>query len=92
MTDIYKKARQARIGHRGHMLAATYSLEAGNSFLFYKKARQARTGHRGHMLAATYSLEAGNSFPEHKKTNRACSHLRKRRSYGKNYFHNGRGA
>ncbi|MCL1844987.1 MAG: hypothetical protein FWF77_03695 [Defluviitaleaceae bacterium] len=27
----HKKARQARIGHRGHVLAATHSLEAGSS-------------------------------------------------------------
>ncbi|MCL1844962.1 MAG: hypothetical protein FWF77_03565 [Defluviitaleaceae bacterium] len=29
-----KKARQARIGHRGHMSAATHSLEAGWSAYF----------------------------------------------------------
>ncbi|MCL1845985.1 MAG: hypothetical protein FWF77_08790 [Defluviitaleaceae bacterium] len=27
-----KTARQARIGHRGHVSAATHSLEAGSSF------------------------------------------------------------
>ncbi|MCL1845851.1 MAG: hypothetical protein FWF77_08100, partial [Defluviitaleaceae bacterium] len=32
-----KKARQARSGHRRHMLAATHSLEAGNNFLTHKK-------------------------------------------------------
>ncbi|MCL1844561.1 MAG: hypothetical protein FWF77_01510 [Defluviitaleaceae bacterium] len=32
-----KKARQARIGHRGHVSAATHSLEAGSSFLAHKK-------------------------------------------------------
>ncbi|MCL1846073.1 MAG: hypothetical protein FWF77_09230 [Defluviitaleaceae bacterium] len=61
-------ARQARSGHRGHVSAATRSLEAGSSFLFYTKARQARSGHRGYMPAATRSLEAGSSFPVlHKK-------------------------
>ncbi|MCL1846013.1 MAG: hypothetical protein FWF77_08930, partial [Defluviitaleaceae bacterium] len=62
-----KKARQARSGHRRHMLAATHSLEAGNNFLTHKKARQARSGHRGHMSRATHSLEAGNNFLAHKK-------------------------
>ncbi|MCL1844716.1 MAG: hypothetical protein FWF77_02320 [Defluviitaleaceae bacterium] len=33
-----KKARQARIGHRRHVSAATRSLEAGSSFLAHKKA------------------------------------------------------
>ncbi|MCL1845065.1 MAG: hypothetical protein FWF77_04090 [Defluviitaleaceae bacterium] len=34
---VSKKARQARIGHRGYMSAATHSLEAGSNFLTYKK-------------------------------------------------------
>ena|GEM_PF-6365890 len=33
-----KKARTARIGHRGHVSAATHSLEAGNSLPEQKKA------------------------------------------------------
>ncbi|MCL1845774.1 MAG: hypothetical protein FWF77_07710 [Defluviitaleaceae bacterium] len=32
----------ARIGHRGHVSAATHSLEAGNSFPAYKIARKDR--------------------------------------------------
>ncbi|MCL1844739.1 MAG: hypothetical protein FWF77_02435 [Defluviitaleaceae bacterium] len=55
-----KKARQARIGHRGHVSSATHSLEAGSSFLVYKKARQTRGGNRGHVSVATHSLEAGS--------------------------------
>ncbi|MCL1845395.1 MAG: [FeFe] hydrogenase H-cluster radical SAM maturase HydG [Defluviitaleaceae bacterium] len=34
----HKKARQARIGHRGYMSAATHSLEAGSNFLTYKNS------------------------------------------------------
>ncbi|MCL1845803.1 MAG: hypothetical protein FWF77_07860 [Defluviitaleaceae bacterium] len=39
MSALYvcKKARQARNGHRGHVSAATRSLEAGSSFLACKK-------------------------------------------------------
>ncbi|MCL1846188.1 MAG: hypothetical protein FWF77_09825 [Defluviitaleaceae bacterium] len=33
-----KKARQARIGNRGHVSRATHSLEAGSSFPAYKKS------------------------------------------------------
>ncbi|MCL1844571.1 MAG: hypothetical protein FWF77_01565 [Defluviitaleaceae bacterium] len=36
-----KKARQARIGHRGHVLRAARSLEAGG-FLAHKKTRPSR--------------------------------------------------
>ncbi|MCL1844725.1 MAG: hypothetical protein FWF77_02365, partial [Defluviitaleaceae bacterium] len=36
-----KKARQARSGHRGHVSAATHSLEAGSSFLIHKKNESA---------------------------------------------------
>ncbi|MCL1845108.1 MAG: hypothetical protein FWF77_04310 [Defluviitaleaceae bacterium] len=34
---MYKKARQARSGHRGHVSAAARSLEAGGSFPVRKK-------------------------------------------------------
>ncbi|MCL1844422.1 MAG: LD-carboxypeptidase [Defluviitaleaceae bacterium] len=34
---MLKKARQARIGHRGHMSKSAHSLEAGNSFPTHKK-------------------------------------------------------
>ncbi|MCL1845512.1 MAG: hypothetical protein FWF77_06385 [Defluviitaleaceae bacterium] len=33
-----KKARQARGGHRGHVSAATHSLEAGRNFPAHKKS------------------------------------------------------
>ncbi|MCL1846066.1 MAG: hypothetical protein FWF77_09195 [Defluviitaleaceae bacterium] len=32
-----KKARQARIGHRGHVSESARALEAGSSFLAHKK-------------------------------------------------------
>ncbi|MCL1845954.1 MAG: hypothetical protein FWF77_08635 [Defluviitaleaceae bacterium] len=33
----HKKARQARIGHRGHMSESARSLEAGSNFPVHKK-------------------------------------------------------
>ncbi|MCL1844671.1 MAG: hypothetical protein FWF77_02080 [Defluviitaleaceae bacterium] len=64
---LNKKARQARIGHRGHVSAAARSLEAGSSFPAHKKARQARSGHRGRMSEAAHALAAGSNFPAYKK-------------------------
>ncbi|MCL1845539.1 MAG: hypothetical protein FWF77_06525 [Defluviitaleaceae bacterium] len=40
--DRNEKARQARIGHRGHVSAATRSLEAGSNFPAHKKAGKER--------------------------------------------------
>ncbi|MCL1846196.1 MAG: hypothetical protein FWF77_09870 [Defluviitaleaceae bacterium] len=40
--NFFKKARQARIGHRGHMSRATHSLEAGSNFLAHKKNAHTR--------------------------------------------------
>ncbi|MCL1845875.1 MAG: hypothetical protein FWF77_08220 [Defluviitaleaceae bacterium] len=34
---VFKKARQARIEHRGHVSESAHSLEAGSSFPVYKK-------------------------------------------------------
>ena len=63
----HEKARQARVGHRGHMSESAHSLEAASSFPAHEKARQARSGHRGHVSAAAHSLEAASSFPAHEK-------------------------
>ncbi|MCL1845463.1 MAG: hypothetical protein FWF77_06135 [Defluviitaleaceae bacterium] len=42
----YKKARQARGGHRGHMSRVTHSLEAGSSFPLHKKNESASVTRR----------------------------------------------
>ncbi|MCL1846217.1 MAG: hypothetical protein FWF77_09975 [Defluviitaleaceae bacterium] len=34
---LFEKARQARIGHRGHVSKSTHSLEAGNRFPAHEK-------------------------------------------------------
>ncbi|MCL1845207.1 MAG: hypothetical protein FWF77_04825 [Defluviitaleaceae bacterium] len=54
----HKKARQARIGHRGHVSEATHSLEAGSNFPAHKKILPIATDRIFITRSFTYTFSA----------------------------------